>query len=63
MVDILKRLKIFEAGQKYGPQGLVDIIADQSLLPEAIDVCMSKFVHRKGATVYLGACVLSGMQG
>jgi hypothetical protein len=37
MVDILKRLKIFEAGQKYGPQGLVDIIADQSLLPEAID--------------------------
>eukprot|EP00668_Euglena_longa_P001896 GGOE01002217.1.p1 GENE.GGOE01002217.1~~GGOE01002217.1.p1 ORF type:complete len:544 (-),score=171.32 GGOE01002217.1:236-1753(-) len=37
MVDILKELHIFEVAQKYGPQGLVDIIADQSLLQEPID--------------------------
>ena len=37
LIDILKGLKIFEAGQKYGPQGLADIIAEQALLPESLD--------------------------
>lgn len=42
LVDLLKGLRIFEAGQRHGPQGLVDIVAEQSLLsapiePEAVE--------------------------
>jgi len=46
LVDLLKGLRIFEAGQRHGPQGLVDIVAEQSLLPAPIEV-------RPSSTVFL----------